>query len=107
VSGRAILAALIEGRADPATMAELAKGRLRSKIPVLEQALTGLVQDHHRRLLTIQLAHLDFLDEQIEALSAEIARVVTELSGGGLLQRWPSPRTPRNQPHPQRAPRVL
>ena len=81
-SGRAMLAALIEGQADPATMAELAKGRLRSKIPLLEQALTGLVRDHHRRLLTIQLAHLDFLDEQIEALSAEIAQVVTELSGG-------------------------
>jgi len=68
VSGRAMLAALIEGRADPATMAELARGRLRSKISLLEQALTGLVRDHHRRLLTIQLAHLDFLDEQIEAL---------------------------------------
>jgi transposase len=82
VSGRAMLAALLEGRADPATLAELAKGRLRRKIPLLEQALTGLVRDHHRRLLTIQLAHLDFLDEQLEALSAEIARVVTELSGG-------------------------
>ena len=82
VSGRAILAALIEGRADPATMAELAKGRLRSKVPLLEQALTGLVRDHHRRLLTIQLAHLDFLDEQIEALSVEITCVLTDLSGG-------------------------
>jgi transposase len=82
VSGRAMLAALIEGRADPAMMAELARGRLRSKISLLEQALTGLVRDHHRRLLTIQLAHLDFLDEQIEALSDEIARSVTELSGG-------------------------
>jgi len=82
VSGRAILAALIEGRADPATMAELAKGRLRSKVPLLEQALTGLVRDHHRRLLTIQLAHIDFLDEQIDAMSAEIICVLTDLSGG-------------------------
>jgi transposase len=82
VSGRAILAALIEGRADPATMAELAKGRLRSKVPLLEQALTGLVRDHHRRLLTIQLAHLDFLDEQIEALSVEVTSVLMDLSGG-------------------------
>jgi transposase len=71
VSGRAILAALVEGRADPATMAELAKRRLRSKIPLLEQALTGLVREHHRRLLAIQLAHIDFLDEQIDVLSAE------------------------------------
>jgi transposase len=80
VSGRAILGALVEGRADPATMAELAKRRLRSKIPLLEQALTGLVRDHHRRLLAIQLAHIDFLDEQIEALSAEITRCLTDLS---------------------------
>jgi len=82
VSGRAILAALIAGRADPATMAELARGRRRSKIPLLEQALTGLVRDHHRRLLMIQLAHLDFPDEQIAAWSDEMARVLTELSGG-------------------------
>jgi transposase len=39
------------------------------------------VRDHHRRLRSIQLAHLDFLDEQIEALSDEIAQVLTELSG--------------------------
>ena len=80
VSGRAILAALVEERADPATMAELAKRRLRSKIPLLEQALTGLVREHHRRLLAIQLAHTDFLDEQIEVLSAEITRCLTDLS---------------------------
>jgi transposase len=52
VSGRAILAALIQGRTDPAMMAELAKGRMRTKRPWLEQALTGLVRDHHRRLWT-------------------------------------------------------
>lgn len=80
VSGRAILAALIEGRAAPATMAELAKGRLRSKIPVLEQALTGLMREHHRRLLALQLAHIDFLEEQLDTLSAEIACLLSDLS---------------------------
>src|SRR5262245_44847874 len=59
VSGRAILAALVEGRVDPATMAELVKRRRRGKIPLLEQALTGLVREHHRRLLAIHLAHSD------------------------------------------------
>jgi transposase len=83
VSGRAILAALITGRADPATMAELAKGRMRTKLPLLEQALTGLVRDHHRRLLTMQLAHIDCLDEQIDALSAEIMRSLPQLNPGG------------------------
>jgi transposase len=79
VSGRAILAALIQGRADPATMAELAKGRMRTKLPQLEQALTGMMRDHYRRLLTMQLAHIDFLDEQIDALSTEIAHCVSAL----------------------------
>jgi transposase len=79
VSGRAILAALIQGRADPATRAELAKGRMRTKLPPLEQALTGVVRAHHRQLLAMQLAHIDFLDEQIESLSAEITRCLTGL----------------------------
>src|SRR2546422_10698456 len=80
VSVRSIFAALIDGRADPATNAELANVRLRSKIPVLEQALTGLVRDHHRRLLAVQVAHIDFLDEQLEALSTDITPLLTDLS---------------------------
>ena len=80
VSGRAMLEALIAGRADPATMAALAKRRMRSKIPVLEQALTGIVHDHHRQLLAMQLAHIDFLDEQIEALNAAIETSLKALS---------------------------
>jgi hypothetical protein len=60
VSGRAMLEALITGQAAPAAMAALAKGRMRSKLPLLEQALTGRVRDHHRCLLTMQLAHIDF-----------------------------------------------
>ena len=91
VSGRAILAALIDGRADPATMAELAKGRLRSKIPVLEQALTGLVRDHHRRLLALQVAPIDFLDEPLEALSTAITHLLTDLSAAPTP---PSPAAP-------------
>jgi transposase len=46
---------------------------------LLEQALTGLMRDHYRRLLTLQLAHIDFLDEQIDALSVEITRGLGEL----------------------------
>jgi len=80
VSGRAMLEALIAGRADPAAMAALAKRRMRRTIPLLEQALTGLVRDHHRRLLAIQLAHIDFLDEQIDTLSAAIEANLAALS---------------------------
>src|SRR5947199_8976497 len=63
VSGRAMLDALIAGRADPQTMAALAKRRMRRKIPLLEQALTGLGRDHHRRLRAIQLVVYDLLRE--------------------------------------------
>jgi transposase len=80
VSGRAMLEALIAGQADPATMAALAKRRMRSKIPALEQALTGTVRDHHRRLLTMQLGHIDFLDTQIEALNRAIESCMATLS---------------------------
>jgi transposase len=85
VSGRAILAALIQGRADPATMAELAKGRMRTKIPLLEQALAGRMREHHRRLRTLQLAHIDFLDEQIAALGAESTDYLRALEPGDPL----------------------
>ena len=79
VSSRAILAALVDGRAEPATMAELARGRLRSKIPLLEQALSGLVRDHHQQLLAMQLAHIDFLDDQIATLNTTIAERLSAL----------------------------
>jgi transposase len=72
VSGRAILAALLAGRAAPGAMAELAKGRMRAKLPLLEQASAGLMRDHHRRLLARPLAHIDFLDEPIDTLSGEV-----------------------------------
>jgi transposase len=84
VSGRAILAALIAGRAAPETMAEWAKGRMRAKLPLLEPALTGVMRDHHRRLLALQLAHIAFLDEQIDALSADIMRDLSELEADAL-----------------------
>jgi transposase len=85
VSGRAILAALVDGQADPATRAAWAKGRRRRKRPRLEQALTGLVRDHHRQLLTRQLAPIDFLDDQIDTLSVESMRRLTALGPGAPL----------------------
>ncbi|GAC1640081.1 MAG: hypothetical protein NVS4B2_29550 [Chloroflexota bacterium] len=72
-SAREMLAALIAGSDDTAMMAELARGRLRAKIPQLEQALAGHMGAHQRFLLAEQLAHIDFLDERIERVSAQIA----------------------------------
>lgn len=85
------LAAVVEGWADPATMAALAKGRRRRKIPLLEQALTGLMRDHHRRVLVMQWAHLDFLDAQIETLNTEIAGGLRVLDPGEPPALPPAP----------------
>lgn len=74
VSGRRMLEALVDGQADAATMAELAKGKLRNKLPELEKALTGVVEAHHRFLLAQHLTHIDFLDEQIETVGQQIER---------------------------------
>jgi transposase len=80
VSARAMLAEIASGQTDPVLMAELARGQLRAKIPELEKALTGIVLPHHRFLLVKQLAHIDFLDEQVEEISAEIGRQLEAMS---------------------------
>jgi transposase len=58
VSGMDMLDALAEGTATPAEMAELARGRLRGKIPQLEPALEGRMEEHHRYMLKLQLRRL-------------------------------------------------
>jgi transposase len=73
VSGRAILAALLAGHATPAEMAELAKGRLRLKRTELCRALEGVLQPHQRFMVVELLGHIDYLDEAIAHLDAEVA----------------------------------
>lgn len=72
VSGRAMLEALVAGTTDPEVLAELARGRLRTKIPALKQALQGRFDRQHALIVSAILAHLDFLEEQIELLSDEV-----------------------------------
>jgi transposase len=71
-SGRAMLAALIEGQASPAEMAELSKGRLRDKREQLVKALEGQVKAHHRFVLTELLCQIDSLDETIARFDEQI-----------------------------------
>ena len=71
-SGRAMLDALVGGTTDPEVLAELAKGKLRAKIPALREALVGYFDPQHALIVSAMLAHLDFLDEQIQLLSDEI-----------------------------------
>lgn len=76
VSGRAMLRALVTGTTDPAILADLARGRLRQKLPALRQALAGHYRAHHAFLLSQILAKVDFLEETIAQLTEEIDRQV-------------------------------
>lgn len=72
VSARSMLEALIAGERDLSVMAELARGRMRSKRAELEEALRGHFLPHHSFLLTEHLSHLDYLDEAIDRVSQAI-----------------------------------
>lgn len=71
-SGRAMLEAMIAGEEDPETLSELAQRRLKSKKEELKRALNGLMGNHQKLMLETQLRHIDFLEEQIKRLDAEV-----------------------------------
>lgn len=71
-SGRLMLAALIAGKDAPGTMAALAKGKLREKIPQLELALEGRLEEHHRYLLKLQQHRLDAVEQDLAQLEERI-----------------------------------
>ncbi len=75
-SGRAMLEALIAGQRDPWILAGLARGSMRAKKSVLQEALTGQFRDHHGYLLRMMLDRIDALTAQIEALTARIDEVI-------------------------------
>jgi transposase len=88
VSGRLMIEAIIRGEYDPVKLADLARSRLRKKIPQLQRALKGSVTEHHRFLLRTQMDHLDHLerlirrygeriDEVLDPFGAALARLVT------------------------------
>ncbi len=83
-SGRAMLNALVGGTTDPQALADLARGKLRSKIPALREALEGRFEAHHALVIGAILAHLDFLDEQIERLSQAIADELGPTGAAGV-----------------------
>ena len=72
VSGRAMLQALVAGTTDPVVLAELARGRLRAKLPLLRQALQGRFRPHHARLIGHMLTKLEFLEDLIATLTTDI-----------------------------------
>ncbi len=75
-SARAMLEALVEGERDPEVLAEMALGRMRKKVPQLQEALVGRFGAHHALLVQTILAKVDFLNGAIDDLSTEIDRVI-------------------------------
>jgi transposase len=84
-SARQMLEGLVGGTADPATLAQFARGRMREKIPQLERALAGHFAAHQRFMVAQQLAHIDYLDEAIERVSREVAERLAPFEA--LLER--------------------
>jgi transposase len=76
VSGRAMLDALAAGERNPRTLAELARGALRKKIPSLVQALTGRFNEHHADLIRTLLDLHDHVNGHVTALDAKIATAI-------------------------------
>ena len=83
VSGRAMLAALVEGRDDPSTIAELARRRMRSKIVLLTEALTGRFTAHHAFLIKM---HLGLIDQYTQALTELDSRIGEEMQPFGAAR---------------------
>jgi len=89
VSGRAMLAALVAGERNPVVLADLALGRLRSKIDELRLALEGRFSDHHAAMLDLHLTRIDHLDSMVAQVADKIGRVghaedATSPATGGL-----------------------
>ena len=76
VSGRHMLEAIITGQESPEQLAQLARGKLKSKIPQLERALKGRVREHHRFLLAEFLEEWDWFEQRIARLDAEIDKQI-------------------------------
>jgi transposase len=81
VSGREMMHALIGGVADPELLADLAKARLRTKLPQLRKALTARFREHHAYLLARMLSHVEALEADIAALSERITEMVEPWAG--------------------------
>lgn len=83
---RAMLEAILAGEKDPQVLAELARGRMRTKREQLAQAVVGNFTRHHAFLVTEQLRHLDYLGEAVERVGAEIAERLNDEDKGATVE---------------------
>lgn len=88
VSGREMLRAMIQGKRDPAELAELARGRLRGKLPLLEQAARGSLNEHHRFLLEQWMGIWDELEKRVREFDERIQEQMRPFAG--TAQAWES-----------------
>jgi transposase len=88
VSGRQMLRAIIEGESDAKALAELARGRLRGKIPLLQQAAQGSVNEHHRFLLKQWMALWDELEMRIAQFQERIEEQIRPFEAA--VKTWAS-----------------
>jgi len=78
VSGRAMLRSLIAGQRDPDQLAELARGRLRTKIPALTAALEGRFHQHHAVMIALALDHFEYLERMVVRLDERIDELMVQ-----------------------------
>jgi transposase len=89
-SGRAMIEALIDGERRGKVLAELAKGKMRAKIPDLAMALEGRFGDHHALMCRLHLDHIDHLEAMTTALDAQVEAMMTPFRAArGLLTTIP------------------
>jgi len=87
VSGQLMLEALLEGKAEPAEMAQLAKRGAKKKIPEIIQALEGhRMGSHHRQMIRYSLQHMKFLEDQIAEMDQAIAAKIHQAGLGEACQ---------------------
>jgi transposase len=84
LSTRDMIEALIRGERDPKVLAELARGRMRSKRAALVEALTGQFDDHHAELARMLLDQIDTLDRQVDTLTTRIEAVIVAIPDAGV-----------------------
>jgi transposase len=91
VSGRQMIQALIDGKQTPEQMADLARRRLREKIPQLREALSGKVTDHHRFMLGQLMEQMRHVESQVESFDSRIEQVMRPLeqTAVGMLDQIP------------------
>lgn len=86
VSGQLMLEALLEGKAQPAEIAQFAQRRAQRKIPQIIAALEGhRMSDHHRQMIRYSLEHLRFLEEHVLELDEQI---VAKIEALGYTPQW-------------------